>query len=117
MIEKGITSPEHLGIEGRSNGGLLVGATFTQRPDLFNAVICGVPLLDMYRYDKLLAGASWVDEYGDPDNPEEWEFISKYSPYQNLKEGTEYPGGILLHFNKRRSSSPGPCKKNGKEDD
>ncbi|HAH67742.1 MAG TPA: S9 family peptidase, partial [Gammaproteobacteria bacterium] len=75
LIEKGITSPKHLGIEGRSNGGLLVGATFTQRPDLFNAVICGVPLLDMYRYDKLLAGASWVDEYGDPDNPEEWEFI------------------------------------------
>ena len=83
LIEKGITSKDHLGIEGRSNGGLLVGATFTQRPDLFNAVICGVPLLDMYRYDKLLAGASWVDEYGDPDNPEEWEFIRKYSPYQN----------------------------------
>ena len=116
LIEKGITSPEHLGIEGRSNGGLLVGATFTQRPDLFNAVICGVPLLDMYRYDKLLAGASWVDEYGDPDNPEEWEFIRKYSPYQNLKrilnilKYSSTPQQKTIEFTRS-------CKKNGKEDD
>ncbi|MBL6693925.1 MAG: S9 family peptidase, partial [SAR86 cluster bacterium] len=82
LISTGVTSSEHLGIRGGSNGGLLVGAVVAQRPDLFNAVICAVPLLDMYRYDKLLAGASWVDEYGDPDNPEEWSFISKYSPYQ-----------------------------------
>ncbi|MBL6820119.1 MAG: S9 family peptidase, partial [SAR86 cluster bacterium] len=71
LISTGVTSSEHLGIRGGSNGGLLVGAVVAQRPDLFNAVICAVPLLDMYRYDKLLAGASWVDEYGDPDNPEE----------------------------------------------
>ena len=115
LIEKGITSKDHLGIEGRSNGGLLVGATFTQRPDLFNAVICGVPLLDMYRYDKLLAGASWVDEYGDPDNPEEWEFIRKYSPYQNLKKGTEYPEVFFYTSTKDDRVHPGHARKMAKK--
>ena len=115
LIEKGITSKDHLGIEGRSNGGLLVGATFTQRPDLFNAVICGVPLLDMYRYDKLLAGASWVDEYGDPDNPEEWEFIREYSPYQNLKKGTEYPEVFFYTSTKDDRVHPGHARKMAKK--
>ena len=115
LIEKGITSKDHLGIEGRSNGGLLVGATFTQRPDLFNAVICGVPLLDMYRYDKLLAGASCVDEYGDPDNPEEWEFIRKYSPYQNLKKGTEYPEVFFYTSTKDDRVHPGHARKMAKK--
>ena len=115
LIEKGITSKDHLGIEGRSNGGLLVGATFTQRPDLFNAVICGVPLLDMYRYDKLLAGASWVDEYGDPDNPEEWEYIRKYSPYQNLKKGTEYPEVFFYTSTKDDRVHPGHARKMAKK--
>ena len=115
LIEKGITSKDHLGIEGRSNGGLLVGATFTQRPDLFNAVICGVPLLDMYRYDKLLAVASWVDEYGDPDNPEEWEFIRKYSPYQNLKKGTEYPEVFFYTSTKDDRVHPGHARKMAKK--
>ena len=115
LIEKGITSKDHLGIEGRSNGGLLVGATFTQRPDLFNAVICGVPLLDMYRYDKLLAGASWVDEYGDPDNPEEWEFIRKYSPYQDLKKGIEYPEVFFYTSTKDDRVHPGHARKMAKK--
>ena len=115
LIEKGITSKDHLGIEGRSNGGLLVGASFTQRPDLFNAVICGVPLLDMYRYDKLLAGASWVDEYGDPDNPEEWEFIREYSPYQNLKKGTEYPEVFFYTSTKDDRVHPGHARKMAKK--
>ena len=115
LIEKGITSKDHLGIEGRSNGGLLVGATFTQSPDLFNAVICGVPLLDMFRYDKLLAGASWVDEYGDPDNPEEWEFIRKYSPYQNLKKGTEYPEVFFYTSTKDDRVHPGHARKMAKK--
>ena len=115
LIEKGITSKDRLGIEGRSNGGLLVGATFTQRPDLFNAVICGVPLLDMYRYDKLLAGASWVDEYGDPDNPEEWEFIREYSPYQNLKKGTEYPEVFFYTSTKDDRVHPGHARKMAKK--
>jgi prolyl oligopeptidase len=86
-----ITSPKHLGIYGGSNGGLLVGAVMVQRPALFGAVLCAVPLLDMQRYHKLLAGNSWMAEYGDPDKPEEWAWISKYSPYQNVKAGVKYP--------------------------
>jgi prolyl oligopeptidase len=91
LVKRGITSPKHLGIMGGSNGGLLVGATFIQRPDLFKAVVCQVPLLDMRRYNKLLAGASWMGEYGDPDKAEDWAFISKYSPYQNVKKDAKYP--------------------------
>lgn len=91
LIARKITAPAHLGIEGGSNGGLLVGATFTQRPDLFNAVLCEVPLLDMMRYHLLLAGASWMDEYGNPDDAEMREVILKYSPYQNVKPGVKYP--------------------------
>ncbi|TXD51386.1 MULTISPECIES: prolyl oligopeptidase family serine peptidase [unclassified Polaribacter] len=91
LIAKKVTSPKHLGLLGGSNGGLLVGVAFTQRPDLYNAIVCEVPLLDMKRYHKLLAGASWMGEFGNPDIPEEWEYIKKYSPYQNLKEGMKYP--------------------------
>lgn len=91
VIAKKVTSPKHVGVMGGSNGGLLVGVAFTQRPDLYNAVVCQVPLLDMQRYNKLLAGASWMGEYGNPDVPEEWEYIKKYSPYHNLKEGISYP--------------------------
>jgi prolyl oligopeptidase len=91
VIAKKITSPKHLGAMGGSNGGLLVGVAFTQRPDLYNAIVCQVPLLDMQRYNKLLAGASWMSEFGNPDIPEEWAYIKKYSPYHNLKEGTNYP--------------------------
>ncbi len=91
LIKRKITSPEHLGIMGGSNGGLLVGVAYTQRPDLYNAVLCQVPLLDMKRYNKLLAGASWMGEYGNPDIPEEWAYIKKYSPYQNLSASKEYP--------------------------
>lgn len=91
LIASKITSPRRLGIEGGSNGGLLVGAVFTQRPELFNAVVCQVPLLDMRRYNRLLAGASWMAEYGNPDLPEEWAFISKYSPYHQVRSGAKYP--------------------------
>ncbi|AWI08486.1 prolyl oligopeptidase family serine peptidase [Ereboglobus luteus] len=91
LIARKITSPARLGIMGGSNGGLLVGAAFTQRPDLYRAVVCQVPLLDMRRYNKLLAGASWMAEYGNPDVPEDWAFIKKYSPYQNVKPGVKYP--------------------------
>lgn len=91
LISRGITSPPRLGIEGGSNGGLLVGATMTQRPDLFRAVICAVPLLDMLRYHFLHAGASWMGEYGDPDNPEDRAVIERYSPFQNLQPDAGYP--------------------------
>jgi prolyl oligopeptidase len=91
LVARKITAPKHLGIMGGSNGGLLVGATFVQRPDLFNAVVCQVPLLDMRRYHTLLAGNSWMAEYGNPDKPEDWAFMQKYSPYQNVKKGVKYP--------------------------
>lgn len=91
LVAAKITSPKRLGIEGGSNGGLLVGAVFTQRPELFGAVVCQVPLLDMRRYNRLLAGASWMAEYGNPDQPDEWAFISKYSPYHQVKAGVKYP--------------------------
>ena len=91
LIAKKITSPKHLGIEGGSNGGLLVGVMFTQRPDLFNAVICAVPLLDMLRYHTLLAGASWMGEYGDPEDAIEGAFLRKISPYHNIDPKTDYP--------------------------
>jgi prolyl oligopeptidase len=91
LIAQKVTSPAHLGIQGGSNGGLLVGAVFTQRPELFNAVVCQVPLLDMRRFNQLLAGASWMAEYGNPDLPEDWAVISTYSPYQKVKAGARYP--------------------------
>ncbi len=91
LVATGITSPPHLGISGGSNGGLLVGAVTMQRPDLFGAVVCAVPLLDMLRYHKLLAGASWMAEYGNPDDPEIRAVIERYSPYQNLRPDAEYP--------------------------
>ena len=91
LISQKITTPRQLGIMGGSNGGLLVGAAFTQRPELFNAVVCQVPLLDMKRFNQLLAGASWMGEYGNPDVPAEWAYINQYSPYQNVKPGAKYP--------------------------
>lgn len=90
LIERKITSPEHLGIMGGSQGGLLVGGAFVQRPELFKAVVCQVPLLDMKRYNKLLAGASWMAEYGNPDTAD-WEYIKTWSPYQNLDPKADYP--------------------------
>jgi prolyl oligopeptidase len=86
-----ITSKEHLGIMGGSQGGLLVGGAFTLRPDLFKAVVSGVPLADMKRFHKLLAGASWMAEYGNPDNPEDWAVIKTWSPYELLKKDAKYP--------------------------
>jgi prolyl oligopeptidase len=111
LIAKKITSPQHLGIMGGSNGGLLVGVAFTQRPDLYNAVVCQVPLLDMYRYNKLLAGASWMGEYGNPDIPEEWEYIKKYSPYQNVKPDMKYPEVFFTTSTRDDRVHPGHARK------
>lgn len=96
LISKKITSPEHLGIWGGSNGGLLTGVAMTQRPELFKAVVVEVPLLDMLRYHKLLAGASWMAEYGDPENPAMHEVLKKYSPYHSLSPGRVYPEPFFL---------------------
>ena len=106
-----ITSPKHLGIDGRSNGGLLMGVMLTQRPDLFGAVHCGSPLLDMKRYNHLLAGASWMDEYGDPDKPSEWAYISKYSPYQNLRKEKVYPPILITTSTRDDRVHPGHARK------
>jgi len=91
MVARGLTTQRQLGIMGGSNGGLLVGAVAVERPDLFAAVVCQVPLLDMIRFVKLGAGASWIGEYGNPDIPEERAAILKYSPYQNVARGVKYP--------------------------
>ncbi len=111
LIAKGITTNKQLGISGGSNGGLLVGVAFTQRPDLFNAVLCDVPLLDMLRYTKLPPGASWIAEYGDPDVPEERAAIEKYSPYQNLKDGVVYPRVFFLTSTADDRVHPGHARK------
>lgn len=111
LVSSGLTTPRHLGIRGGSNGGLLVGVMATQRPDLFNAVICAVPLLDMMRYHTLLAGASWMGEYGDPDVPEERAFIRAYSPYQNLDPATGYPEMFIYTSTKDDRVHPGHARK------
>ncbi|MGG5174589.1 prolyl oligopeptidase family serine peptidase [Pseudarthrobacter sp. J1763] len=95
LIRRGVTSPEHLGCAGGSNGGLLVGNMLVHYPELFSAISCGVPLLDMRRYTKLSAGYSWIAEYGDPDRPEQWEFIKTFSPYHLLRDGVEYPDSFF----------------------
>jgi prolyl oligopeptidase len=110
LFARKITSAKHLGIEGRSNGGLLVGALMTRRPELYGAVICGVPLLDMQRYHKLLAGASWMAEYGDPDT-DDWNFIKKYSPYQNVKSGQQYPPVLFYTSTRDDRVHPGHARK------
>ncbi len=111
LIDKKITSSKHLGIEGRSNGGLLVTATMTRRPDLYGAVICGAPLIDMKRYNKLLAGASWVGEYGNPDEPDMWNYIKTYSPYQNVKPDTKYPPIFFYTSTRDDRVHPGHARK------
>lgn len=111
LAKRGITSPKHLGISGGSNGGLLVGAIFTQRPDLLNAVVCRVPLLDMIRYTKLLAGASWAAEYGDPEDPKMREAILRYSPYQNVFPDKKYPKVFIETSTKDDRVHPGHARK------
>ena len=111
LISQQITSPEHLGIMGGSNGGLLMGVMLNQRPDLWNAVVVQVPLLDMLRYHTLLAGASWVDEYGDPDNPEERAFLEQISPYHNFDAGADYPTPFFLTSTKDDRVHPGHARK------
>lgn len=111
LIARKITSPAHLGIRGGSNGGLLTGATFVQRPDLFNAVLVEVPLLDMLRYHLLLAGASWVGEYGNPEDPVMREAILKYSPYQNVRKDQKYPEVFFLTSTKDDRVHPAHARK------
>lgn len=96
LIENRYTSKDKLAINGGSNGGLLVGACMTQRPDLFKAVICGVPVLDMIRYHKFDGGQLWIPEYGFAENKEEFEYLIKYSPYHNVRKGERYPAVLFM---------------------
>jgi len=111
LIEKKITSPKHLGVEGGSNGGLLTGVMTTQRPDLFNAAIIAVPLLDMQRFHTLLAGASWMGEYGNPEDPVEGKFLRQISPYHNLDPQGDYPEVFLITSTKDDRVHPGHARK------
>ncbi|HJT75658.1 MAG TPA: prolyl oligopeptidase family serine peptidase, partial [Gemmataceae bacterium] len=95
LIARKYTDARHLGIQGGSNGGLLVGAALTQRPDLFRVVVCQVPLLDMLRYHKFLIARLWVPEYGSADDPEQFKWLLAYSPYHHVKKGTAYPAVLL----------------------
>ena len=110
LIARKITSPKHLGIRGGSQGGLLVGGCFTQRPDLFEAVVCAIPLLDMKRFNKLLAGASWMAEYGNPDT-DDWENMKLWSPYQNLDPKVDYPKVFFWTSTRDDRVHPGHARK------
>jgi prolyl oligopeptidase len=111
LVKRKITAPQHLGAMGGSNGGLLMGNMLTLYPDRFKAIVCQVPLLDMQRYNKLLAGASWVAEYGDPDKPEEWDFLRTFSPYQNVKSGVKYPRTLFTTSTRDDRVHPGHARK------
>ncbi|ORV09990.1 prolyl oligopeptidase family serine peptidase [Mycobacterium celatum] len=111
LVNRGITTVEQLGARGASNGGLLMGIMLTQYPELFGALVCQVPLLDMRRYHLLLAGASWVAEYGDPDDPEDWEFIAEYSPYHHISTDRQYPPVLITTSTRDDRVHPGHARK------
>jgi prolyl oligopeptidase len=111
LVDRNITSPRRLGIEGGSNGGLLMGVMLNQHPEMIQAAVVQVPLLDMLRYDQLLAGASWVDEYGSPSNPTERAFLESISPYQNLRARADFPTPFVLTSTKDDRVHPGHARK------
>lgn len=111
LIRRKVSTPKQLGTMGGSNGGLLVGNMLTMRPDLFGGIVCQVPLLDMRRYNKLLAGASWMAEYGDPDDPEQWRFIETFSPYHNVSKDADYPAVLFTTSTRDDRVHPGHARK------
>ena len=111
LVRRGVATPERLGILGGSNGGLLMGNMLTMRPDLFGAIAAQVPLLDMRRYHELLAGASWMAEYGDPDDPDDWRFLRRYSPYHNVAEDAAYPPLLVTTSTRDDRVHPGHARK------
>ena len=111
LVDRGITTVQQLGAQGGSNGGLLMGIMLTKYPELFGALVCQVPLLDMRRFHLLLAGASWVAEYGDPDNPDDWEFIADYSPYHNISAAADYPPVLVTTSTRDDRVHPGHARK------
>lgn len=111
LVARGITTVDQLGAQGGSNGGLLMGIMLTKYPELFGALVCSVPLLDMKRYHLLLAGASWVAEYGNPDDPDDWAFIREYSPYQNISADRDYPALLMTTSTRDDRVHPGHARK------
>ena len=111
LTVRGIADAQHLGIQGGSNGGLLMGNMLTQYPELFGAIVVQVPLLDMQRYHKLLAGASWMAEYGDPDKPEEWAYLQNYSPYHRFDPAKNYPPVLFTTSTRDDRVHPGHARK------
>jgi prolyl oligopeptidase len=111
LVARKITSARHLGIQGGSNGGLLMGNMLTQYPELFGAIVVQVPLLDMQRYHKLLAGASWMAEYGDPDKAAEWAFIQTFSPYHLFDADKTYPPTLFTTSTRDDRVHPGHARK------
>lgn len=111
LVATGVTSPAHLGVQGGSNGGLLTGNVLVSYPELVGAVVIQVPLLDMKRYPHLLAGASWMAEYGDPDDPEDWAFVRTFSPYHLLDEARDYPPVLLTTSTRDDRVHPGHARK------
>jgi prolyl oligopeptidase len=111
LLKTGVAKKGGVAISGRSNGGVLTGAAITQHPELYRAAIIGSPLFDMQRYSHLLAGASWMDEYGDPDKPADWAFMRKYSPYQNVRKGVRYPATFFYLSTKDDRVHPGHARK------
>jgi prolyl oligopeptidase len=96
LIKQGFTKPKKLAALGRSNGGLLVGAAITQRPDLFGVALCGVPLLDMLRYHLFGSGKTWIEEYGSADDADDFKALFAYSPYHHVRQGTKYPPTLVM---------------------
>ena len=111
LVARGITSVDRLAAMGGSNGGLLMGIMLTAHPELFGALVCSVPLLDMRRFHLLLAGASWVAEYGNPADPDDWALISKYSPYQNVSADRRYPPVLFTTSTRDDRVHPGHARK------
>ncbi len=111
LIDRGVATPAHLGITGGSNGGLLVGNMYVRTPELFGAVVCQVPLLDMARYHLLLAGASWMAEYGDPDDPDDWAYLQTYSPYHLADPDATYPPILFTTSTRDDRVHPGHARK------
>jgi len=111
LVNRGVTTRDRLAIEGRSNGGLLMGVMLTRYPQLFAGVVSQVPLLDMRRYHELLAGASWMAEYGDPEEPSDWAYLQEYSPYHNVHRGRSYPPVLFMTSTRDDRVHPGHARK------
>ena len=111
LVRRGVTRPERIAAEGGSNGGILISNMLTRYPERFGALFCTIPLIDMRRYTKLLAGASWIAEYGDPDKPEEWAWLQTYSAYHAAKPGQKYPPILIATTRKDDRVHPGHARK------